>query len=64
MNELNFNETPVQIDLPDLFGTDKPKENVTERTDSLIQTLSSITEHRGLNASLAGIKLPAPAPAP
>ena len=64
MNELNFNEPAVQIDLPDLFGTEKSKENVAERTDSLIQTLSSITESRGLNASLAGIKLPAPAPAP
>jgi len=64
MNELNFNEPAVQIDLPDLFGTEKSKENVAERTDSLIQALSSITESRGLNASLAGIKLPAPAPAP
>ncbi|MCD7078627.1 hypothetical protein LRQ11_06775 [Pseudomonas sp. MAFF 311095] len=64
MNELNFNEPPVQIDLPDLFGTEKTKENVAGRTDSLIQALSSITEHRGLNASLAAIKLPAPAPAP
>lgn len=63
MNELNFNEPAVQIDLPDLFGTEKSKENVAERTDSLIQALSSITESRGLNASLAGIKLPAPAPA-
>ena len=62
MNELNFNEPAVQIDLPDLFGTEKSKENVAERTDSLIQTLSSITESRGLNASLAAIKLPAPAP--
>ncbi|MCD7047113.1 hypothetical protein, partial [Pseudomonas petroselini] len=42
----------------------KQKENVAGRTDSLIQALSSITEHRGLNASLAAIKLPAPAPAP
>lgn len=61
MNELNFNEPTVQIDLPDLFGTEKSKENVAERTDSLIQALSSITENRGLNASLVGIKLPAPA---
>lgn len=64
MNELNFNEPTVQIDLPDLFGTEKSKENVAERTESLIQALSSITENRGLNASLVGIKLPAPAPAP
>ena len=28
MNELNFNEPTVQIDLPDLFGTEKTKENI------------------------------------
>ena len=35
MNELNFNEPTVQIDLPDLFGTEKTKENVTLLNDYL-----------------------------